>query len=506
LFTVFLDATIVNVALPDLQRDFEASESGIQWVVAGYSLTMGMFMMAGGTFGDMRGRRLAYLGGLVLFSLASVACALAPGIDVLAIARGVQGVGAAVLNVSSLALVGAAFPDPAAKARAIGIWTGIAAVGLGLGPLVGGVLTEQLGWRSVFLVTPVVCAAAIVLTLRYVRESSDPEGANFDLVGQTLFVLSIGALTFGLIQGPYLGWDSPVILATFAVAAAALAAFVFYELRTPAPMMELRFFRDRTFSTAVYVLFAVLFAVYGTLLVMTQYFQNVRDYSPEEAGLLTTSLALPVVVVAPLTGRLIAAYGARRTALAGLWCGATGAALLAAGGASRIPVAVLALVLIGIVGALAVAPATSAGMAVIPAERSGMASGILSTQRGVGSTAGFAIMGSVLAAVVAATLPDRLEPYVGSESERTEITDQVSDDANPQAVVSIIGPGKTLPASVKTQDEVLEAADDAFVAGIRVAMLVALAFIVSALALAWFMFPRRGSIGAEAGSSARTPA
>jgi len=194
LFTVFLDASIVNVALPAIQDDFDTGESGLQWVVAGYSVTMA-FMMAGGTLGDARGRRLAYVGGLVLFGLASLACSAATGIEMLALARGIQGVGAAVVNVASVALVGAAFTDPGAKTRAIGIWTGIAAVGFGLGPAVGGVLTEHVGWRSVFLINPVVALVAIALTLRFVAESRDPAHRGFDLPGQVLFVVSVGALT-----------------------------------------------------------------------------------------------------------------------------------------------------------------------------------------------------------------------------------------------------------------------------------------------------------------------
>ncbi len=164
LFMIFLDATIVNVALPDIQNEFDVGEQGIQWVVAAYSLTMGMFMMSAATLSDQRGRRRAYVVGIVLFCVASVGCGLAPDLGVLNLARGLQGVGAAIVNVASLALVSAAFPDPAAKARAIGLWTGIAAIGLAIGPTLGGVLTEGLGWRSIFLINVVVGVVAVVLT------------------------------------------------------------------------------------------------------------------------------------------------------------------------------------------------------------------------------------------------------------------------------------------------------------------------------------------------------
>ena len=231
LFMIFVDAMIVNVAIPDIQREFDAGESGIQWVVAAYSLTMAMFMMTGGTFGDHYGRRRAYVYGIVIFCVASVACALAPGIEFLSVMRGFQGIGAAVVNVASLALVGAAFPDPDRKARAIGIWTGIAAVGLAIGPTLGGILTEHVGWRSIFAFNPVIGIIAIFLTYRHVTETRDPASRSFDVPGQLLFIIGIGVLTYALIQGGHDGWGSALILGCFAIAVVVLVTFVLYELR-----------------------------------------------------------------------------------------------------------------------------------------------------------------------------------------------------------------------------------------------------------------------------------
>lgn len=491
LFMIFLDASIVNVALPDIQHDFNTGESGIQWVVASYSMTMAMFMMWGATLGDLRGRRLAYVAGIVLFSVASLACALATGIAFLTAARAVQGVGAAVVNVASLALVAAAFPDPKAKAKAIGIWTGIAAVGFTLGPLAGGVLTEHIGWRSVFVFNPVLGVVILVLTIVFVAESKDPTPRGFDWTGQILFVAGIGGLTFGLIQGPQLGWLSPAIVAVFVLAAAALVVFAYVELREHEPMMDLRLFRDRVYSTALFVVFAVLFCGYGTLLVITQYFQNVRDYSPEKAGLMIVAMSFPVVVIAPLTGPIVARWGGRRPALIGLGFGVVGTGILAASRASHLSVTLVGLVCVGIVIAVTIAPATNVAVASVAPERAGMASGIISVQRGVGSTAGFAIMGSVLAAVVAIALPDKLAPVISNQAARAKVVDRIADDANPSAIASLIGPGKPLPANVRKDDAALDAADDAFIIGIRIAMLVAFAMVLSALVLSWFTFPRR---------------
>jgi EmrB/QacA subfamily drug resistance transporter len=490
LFMIFLDAMIVNVALPDIQRDFGTGESGMQWVVAGYSLTMAMFMMSGGTFSDHFGRRRAYIVGIVVFCVASVLCGIAPGIGVLIAARGLQGVGAAIVNVTSLALVGAAYPDPSAKARAIGIWTGIAAVGLAIGPTLGGVLTENIGWRSIFLFNPLIGIAAIVLTLRAVSESRDPASRSFDLPGQFLFIAGIGVLTYALIQGGHSGWLSPPILACFAASVVVLVLFVRYELHAADPMMDIHVFRDRVYDAANYAVFATLFCIYGTLFIITQYFQNVRAYSPEKTGVLMLAMTIPTIILSPITGRVVAARGARRPTLIGLGCVVIGTGILAASNAGTLWVTLVALAFVGSAGGVSVAAATSEAMSSIPPERSGMASGILSSQRAIGSTAGFAIMGSILAVTISIALPHNLKPVIPDATERNQVVQQVVDDANPHAIASLIGPGKPLPDNVTKDDDALDAADDAFIDGIRIAMLVGFLVSLSALLIGWRLFPR----------------
>jgi EmrB/QacA subfamily drug resistance transporter len=491
LFMIFLDALIVNVAIPDIQRQFGAGESGLQWVVAAYSLTMAMFMMSGGTFGDHYGRRLGYIIGIVVFCLASVACGLAPSIEALVVARGFQGVGAALVNVASLALVSDAFADPQARARAIGIWTGIAAIGLAIGPTLGGVLTETVGWRSIFLINPLIGIVAIMLTLSFVGESRDPASRSFDVPGQLLFIAGIGALTYALIQGGHDGWLSPVILGSFAAAAVVLVVFVLYELRASDPMMDVHVFRNRVYDAALYAAFATLFCVYGAIFIITQYFQNVRSYSPEKTGLLLLAMTIPTIVLSPLTGRIVAARGARLPTLIGLSSLTIGVGILAASNARLLVVTLVALAFLGAAGGTAVAAATSEAMSSITPERAGMASGILSSQRALGSTAGFAIMGSILAATISLTLPGNLEPHISDAAQRDQVVERVVDDANPHAVAALIGPGKPLPQNVAEDDAVLAAAEDAFITGIRVAMLVGLLVSASSLVVSWLLFPRR---------------
>ena len=244
LFMIFLDALVVNVALPQIQRDYAVGEAGLQWVVAAYSLGMAVFIMTGATLADLHGRRRVYLFGIAVFTLASVACGLAPSLEFLNVARGVQGMAAAAANVTSLALVSAAFPEPKSKARAIGIWTAIASLGTAIGPTLGGLMVEHWGWRSVFLINVPVGITVVWLTLRFVAESRDERPRTLDPVGQLLFIAAVGTFAYAVIAGPQAGWLSGRIVALFVLAALATFAFVRWERRSADPMMDISLFRD----------------------------------------------------------------------------------------------------------------------------------------------------------------------------------------------------------------------------------------------------------------------
>ncbi len=492
LFMIYLDATIINVALPAIQEDFSANEQGVQWVVAAYSLTMAMFIMSAATLADQRGRRRVYLGGLALFAVASALCGLAPSLPVLVIGRGLQGVGAAVVNVASLALVSAAFPDPKMKAKAIGLWTAIASIGLALGPVVGGVLTETLGWRSIFFINVGVGAVGIVLARAVVAESRDPRPRDLDLAGQLLFIAGIGALTYALIEGPHSGWASPMIIGLFVGAVVLIVSFVVVELRSNEPMMDVRLFSDRVYDVAILTLFVVLFCIYGMTLITTQYLQNVRDYEPAQAGIVLGVYTLPVMILSPIAGALVVRSGSRPPIIWGLCSLIVGLLILAAGIGGSIVFVVVGLLFIGAGGGLVLTPTTNAAMEAVPPDRGGMASGILSAQRALGSTAGFAIMGSILAGVIASTLPDKFAPYVPEPDLTTEV-DAVVDSANPRAVVSVIGRAQPLPQPVRDRAELLAAADDAFVQGIRLALLIGAGLAVAILVAAFVILPRRAA-------------
>ncbi|MGH9270380.1 MAG: DHA2 family efflux MFS transporter permease subunit [Ilumatobacteraceae bacterium] len=489
LFMIYLDATIVNVALPDIQSDFDAGEQGLQWVVAAYSLTMGMFIMSSATFADRFGRRRALLAGTALFAVASALCGLAPSLMVLNLGRGAQGVGAAIVNVASLALVSAAFPDAKQKAGAIGLWTGVAGVGLAIGPTLGGVLTESIGWRSIFFVNLIIGAVSIVLVRLFVDESRDEGATGFDGRGELLFIAAVGAMTYALIEGPHDGWLSPLIIGLLVAAVVLGTTFVLVELRTATPMMDVRLFHDHVYSIAIVTIFAVLFSIYGLYLVLTQYLQNVEGFSAEGAGLVLLAQTVPLIIFSPVAGRVAGRIGDRVPTLGALAAAVAGLAAIMTGVGTSLLVVCVGLVLLGLAAAFGLPTTTNVAMQSVPAERAGMASGILSAQRALGSTAGFAVMGTVLAAVVAGTLPGKFEPYLPAADVGPAV-DVVVADANPRAVASIIGPGKPLPSNVASVPELVDAADDAFVEGIRIALATGLVLCLLTLIVAFFVLPR----------------
>jgi MFS family permease len=246
-------------------------------------------------------------------------------------------------------------------------------------------------------------------------------------------------------------------------------------------MMDIRVFKNRVYDAAIYAVFATMFCVYGALFIITQYFQNVRSYSPEQTGLLLLAMTIPTIILSPLTGRVVAARGARTPTLIGLGCLVIGTGIFAVSNAQLLWVTLAALAFLGAAGGTSVAAATSVAMGSLPPERSGMASGILSSQRAIGSTAGFAIMGSVLAATISVVLPGNLESRMPDPAQRDQV------------VAALIGPGKPLPQNIAEDDAVLKAADDAFITGIRVAMLLGFLVSLSSLAVGWWLFPRRAA-------------
>ena len=399
LFMVMLDSTVVNLALPTIQRKLGASLPELQWIVDAYVLLLASLLLTGGTLGDIFGRRKTFLGGLSLFTLGSLACALAPSIGILIASRAFQGIGAALMMPSTLSILTNTFPDLRERAQAIGMWAGVSGLALAVGPLIGGVMVDSLGWQSIFFINIPIGLIALTIALRFVPESAHREGRTLDLPGQALAIVGLAALTYAFIEANSYGWSSTRIVTLFAVAAVALAAFFVVESRSPSPMLQMRFFRNRTFAGANLLGLTISFGFFGIIFFLSLYFQNVQGYSPTRAGILSLPLTLGVMVSATLSGRIVGRVGARPPISVGLLT--TGASLMLLTSVQpATPYSDLwyLLLLIGLGVGLVMSPMTTAIMSTVPVSRAGMASATSNTMRQVGSVFGIALLGSIVTA------------------------------------------------------------------------------------------------------------
>jgi EmrB/QacA subfamily drug resistance transporter len=397
LFIVGLDNTIVNIALPSLRVDLDASVSGLQWTIDAYTLVLASLLILAGSTADRVGRRRTFQTGLTLFTAGSLLCSIAPSLSWLIVFRMMQAVGGSMLNPVAMSIITNTFTDPRERARAIGVWGGVIGFSLALGPLLGGVLVESLGWRSIFWINVPVGIAAILLAARFVPESKAPHPRRIDPVGQLLVLTVLASVTYGIIEGPVAGWGSVRIVGCFVLGAVALAALLGYEPHRAEPLLDLRFFRSAPFSGATVIAVCAFGALAGFLFLNTIYLQDVRDLSPLHAGLYTLPMALMAVVFAPLSGRLVGSRGTR-------------VPLVAAGTAMAVamlpmtqlradtPDAVLiaGYVLFGIGFGLVNAPITNTAVSGMPRSQAGVAAAIASTSRQVGGSLGVAIIGAAV--------------------------------------------------------------------------------------------------------------
>jgi EmrB/QacA subfamily drug resistance transporter len=398
LFMIMLDNTVVNVALPTIQRDLDAGLSELEWIVSGYALTFAALLLTGGKLADLLGRRLVFVAGLAIFTGSSLVCALAPTAGFLIGARVVQGAGAALMNPATLSIITAVFP-PRQRGTAIGIWVGVAASALAVGPLVGGLLTEHAGWSSIFYVNVPIGAVAIVASFLLIDESKDgSREQRLDLPGLVTSGIGLFALTYGLIEANAYGWSSSRIVGAFAIAAVSLTAFVVLERRQRLPMLDLSLFRSGTFTGANTVVLLVVLAMFGVLFFVSLYMQNILGYSAVQAGAAFLPMTLLIMLVAPIAGRISDRVGSRWLLAVGMTL--VGAQLLYL---SRLGVdenywALVPAMLIGGIGMPAVmTPATAAGLSGVPIDKAGVGSAVLNSSRQVGGSMGIALIGAIMA-------------------------------------------------------------------------------------------------------------
>jgi EmrB/QacA subfamily drug resistance transporter len=464
LLVIGVDNTILNVALPTIERDLDASTGALQWIVDSYMLVFAGLLLTMGSLGDRFGRRKALFAGLVLFGISSTVAAFATTSDMLIAARASMGIGGALIMPATLSIVMNVFPR-SEHAKAIGIWAGVFGLGIAVGPTGGGFLLEHFEWGSVFLVNIPIVIGALLYGARVIPESRDPSTPPLDLPGAALSTLGLSALVYALIDAPEAGWTAASTLVAFGLAAALLAGFAVRELTAAHPMLDLRLFRHSRFSAASGALALASFALLGSIFFLTQHMQNVLGYSPLEAGLRLLPIAGGMIVAAPLSAVVSKVLGTRITVTLGMGLVAVGLAAmtLADAGSGYGPVA-LAMVLLSTGMGLGMAPATESIMSVLPLEKAGVGSAMNDTVRMVGGALGVAVLGSVLSTAYRGGMEDA--PAAAQES-----------------VGAAVAAGR--------DSALAEQAIDAFVNGMHTAAIVAAAVAFGGALLAALFLPAR---------------
>ncbi|MEO5576328.1 MAG: DHA2 family efflux MFS transporter permease subunit [Gaiellaceae bacterium] len=397
LFMIMLDNTVVNVALPAIQDDLGADLSQLQWIVTGYALSFAALMLIGGKLADAYGRRLIFVAGILLFTASSLWCGLADSSELLIAARIVQGVGAALMNPATLSIIAATFP-PKERGMAIGIWAGVSALALAIGPLVGGLLTQHLSWHWIFFVNVPVGAIAIAASFLLITESRDETHESLDLPGLGTSALGLFALTYGLIEANEYGWTSARIVGSFVVAVVALTSFVVIERRRRSPMLDLSLFRSGTYAGANIAMLLVALSMFGVFFFVSLYMQNVLGYSAVQAGAAFLPMTVLIILIAPIAGKASDKYGSRWLMTVGMVLLGVQLLYLSQLGPDSSFWRILPGFLAGGLGmALAMTPTAAAATRAVPVEKSGVGAAVLNAMRQVGGSIGIALMGAIVA-------------------------------------------------------------------------------------------------------------
>jgi len=498
LFMIMLDNTVVNVALPSIQRDLGASISGLEWTINGYTLSFAVLLATGGRLGDIFGRRRMFLFGVVIFALSSATAGLAQNATDLVVSRVVQGVGAALMMPGTLSIITDAFPAHE-RGKAMGTWAGVSALALAIGPVLGGFLTEHVSWRAIFYINIPVAIGAVAATLFAVRESRDTSvGREVDYAGVAVLTVGLTALVLALVEGNAWGWGSAQIVGLLVLAAIALPAFVYVENRVKAPMVQFDLLSDRNFLASVCVALIITFAMMGVFFFLALYMQDILGYSPLEAGIRFLPSTLMIVGVAPVAGRLSDRYGPR-------WLIAGGLTIVAASlfSFSRIQVdssyldLLPGFMLLGIGVAMTMSPMTSAAMNAVPVQKAGIASGVLSMFRMVGGSLGIAVTGAIFQGLVSSKLDTLLGGSGVTEAQRQSISDQLGGGTVPKV------PGLDA-AQVK---EITVAGNEAFVYAVSHAMTVSgfVALVGAAIGATAIRAKAKGHTTVEAATAEANP-
>lgn len=391
---VLLDVSVVNVALETLRLNFGTDVAGLQWVVNAYTLVFAALLLSCGALGDRLGAKRIFVAGFVVFTMASLACGLAPSLAWLVLARIVQGMGAALLVPSSLMLLQQAFPIPSQRSRAVGWWGAAGGIALAAGPVLGGLLIAQVGWRGIFLINLPIGALGLALTLRYAPTAVAKAGRGLDVPGQFAAILALASLTAALTEAGRLGWLHPWVCGGMALSFLSATAFYWLEQHSQAPMLPLSLFRSATFSIATAVGLVVNFAYYGLVFVFSLFFQTVQQFSPQQTGLAFLPMTAILMVMNIVAGRWVTRVGTRALMVAGLALASLGYLLLLRVSADHAYLTLVLPMLLAASGiALVVPTMTNATLSSVDAAHAGIASGVLNSARQIGGMLGVAMCG-----------------------------------------------------------------------------------------------------------------
>jgi EmrB/QacA subfamily drug resistance transporter len=459
---VFIDGTVVNVALPVLQTELGATVGAVQWVVEGYTLFLAALLLVGGSLGDHFGRRLVYVLGIILFTLASIGCGIAPNIGFLVLARSIQGIGGALLVPGSLAIISASFTNATRRGRAIGTWSGFTAITSALGPGLGGWLVQTFGWRVVFFINVPLAVLVLLIIFRYVPESRDEKLSRaLDWAGAVLTAIGLGGLVYGLIEAGNSGFTNGLVLTALAIGLAALVGFLVVEARSPHPMLPLTLFRSATFSGANLLTLLLYGALGGAFFFVPFNLIQVQGYSPTEAGLVFLPFVLIMFSLSRWTGGLVGRYGAKLPLIVGPIIAGAGFTLLSLPdiGGSYWLTYFPAIVVLGLGMSITVAPLTTTVMGAVPVNEAGIASGVNNALSRVAGLLAIAIFGLVVVASFGSSLDQRLTNAAPS---LTTAQRQIIDQQNNKLTQLELPADLDSPTKLALQNSINEAFVDSF--------------------------------------------
>ncbi len=484
LFMIMLDNTVVNVALPSIQRDLDASISSLEWTVNAYTLTFAVLLVTGGRLGDIFGRRRMFLFGVVVFAVSSAAIGLSPDQAWLVGGRAIQGIGAAFMMPATLSIISNAFP-PEERGRAIGTWAGVSALALAIGPVVGGALTEHVSWRAIFFINLPVAVLAVVVTLFATRESRDETVARtVDFPGIAALSTGLTALVLALVEGNAWGWGSPEIIALLAASVIGLVGFFVIERRVRAPMIDIDQLRSATFLGANLVGFVISFAMLAVFFFVALYMQNLLDYSPLEAGVRFLPATLIIIVTAPISGRLADRFGPRPLIVAGMVLLSISLFIQThISETSGYGLLLPAFMVMGLGIGLTMSPMSTAAMNAVSPEKAGAASGVLSMSRMVGGTFGIAVLGALFQSLASSRLADTLAGVPVSAGQRESMVENLASGGG--AAVKNLDPALA--------QRVAAAGRDAFLYALSKGMLLSVGVAIAGIAIAAVLIRPAGS-------------